>query len=73
MQPMHPLDSRPTETRSYDFVEDYESGPGWIAVLSIVIVVALIVGAVIWLGGGGTTQESPTQTAPVEGPADPGS
>lgn len=73
MQPIHPVDNRPTESRSHDFVQDYESGPGWVAVLSLIIVVALIVGAIIWIGSGGTAQEVPTQTIPNEAPVDPAS
>ena len=73
MQPIHPLDNRPTEAREYDYAPDYESGPGWIAVLSVVIVVALIVGAVIWIGGGGVTEENPAQTVPNDAPVNPGS
>lgn len=72
MQPIHPLDNRPTETPPYDYIQDYESGPGWFAVLSVIIVVALIVGAVIWIGGG-ATEGAPTQTAPNEAPVNPGS
>jgi hypothetical protein len=42
-------------------------------VLSVVIVVALIVGAVIWIGGGSVEREAPAQQVPNEAPVNPGS
>jgi len=72
MQPIHPLDTRPAETRDHDYIENYESGRGGIAVLAVVVVLSLIVGAVTWLGGGATT-EAPTELVPNEAPVDPGS
>jgi len=72
MQHIQPQENRPTETRGDDYIEDYESGPGWIAVLAVVVVLSLIVGAVIWIGGG-TTTEAPTEPVPNEAPVDPGS
>lgn len=70
MQPMHPIDTR-TPDREYDYVEDSRSGSSWAALVAIVLVLALLIGAVLALGGG-SGSESNEAPVPTEVPLDPG-
>lgn len=68
MQPIHPIETRPSER---DPFVDYNRGSGWGALIAFLIVVALIIGAVSLLAGGDTSG-TPNQPAPTEAPVDPG-
>ncbi len=67
---MHPMDTRTTD-QEHDYIEDYKSGSSLTALVAIVLVLALLIGAVVVLGGvsGSESNEVP---APTEAPLDPG-
>lgn len=70
MQPIHPLDTH-SDDEGVDFVDRYEPGSSWKPIATVVLVLALIVGAIVILGEFGPA-DGPTQQAPSEAPAVPG-
>lgn len=66
MQPLHPV-----ENREADYVTEYKQRPGAEAVVVLVIIVALLVGA-IFLAGSTDTSDAPAEPAPTDAPLDPG-
>lgn len=70
MQPIHPIETR-TPDQEYDYVEDSTSGPSWPALIAVVLVLVLLIGAVLVFDGeaGSDSNEVP---APTEAPLDPG-
>lgn len=46
---MHPMDTRTTD-QEHDYIEDYKSGSSLTALVAIVLVLALLIGAVVVLG-----------------------
>lgn len=67
---MYPMDTR-TPDREHDYVEDSRSGSSWAALVAILVVLALLIGAVLVLGAvsGSESNEAPV---PTEAPLDPG-
>lgn len=67
---MYPIDTR-TPDEEYDYVERSRSGSAWPALVAIVLVLALLIGAVVVLGGD-SGSESNEVPVPAEAPLDPG-
>lgn len=70
MQPMRPIDTR-TPDQEYDPVERSRSGSSWPVLVAIVLVLALLIGALLVLGGD-SGSESNEVPVPTEAPLDPG-
>lgn len=70
MQPMRPIDTR-TPDREHDNVERSSSGSSWVALVAIGLVLAVLIGAVLVLGGD-SGSESNEVPVPTEAPLDPG-
>lgn len=67
MQPIHSVENR----QHVDYVTEYKQGPAAETVVVLVIIVALLVGA-IFLAGAGDTSDAPREPVPTEAPIDPG-
>lgn len=71
MQPMRPLDTR-TPDQEYDYAERSGSGSSWVALVGIVLFLALLIGAVLVLGGDSGSESNEIPVPPTEAPLDPG-
>lgn len=67
MQPIHSVESR----QHVDYVTEYKQAPAAETVVVLVIIVALLVGA-IFVAGAGDTSGAPGEPIPTEAPRDPG-
>lgn len=65
MQPLHPVENRA------DYVTEPKQRAGAEAVVVLVVIVALLVGA-FFLAGSADTSDAPAEPTPTEAPLDPG-
>lgn len=67
MQPIHSVENR----EEVDYVTEHKQRPAAEAVVVLVIIVALLVGAIL-VAGAGDTSDAPREPVPTEAPIDPG-
>lgn len=67
MQPIHSVEYR----EHVDHATEYKQRPAAETVVVLVIIVALLVGA-IFVAGAGDTSDAPREPIPTEAPIDPG-
>ncbi len=67
MQPIHSVEYR----EHVDYATEYKQGPAAETVVVLVIIVALLVGA-IFVAGAGDTSDAPREPVPTEAPINPG-
>ncbi|HET9259984.1 MAG TPA: hypothetical protein VFP42_07640 [Acidimicrobiia bacterium] len=67
---MHPIDVTPIHEQEHRSPDAPDTPGGWWAILALVLVTALLVTAVIVLGG--DAGDTPAQPQPTEAPLEPG-